>query len=169
LSIGFKWWTLIANSNCASYLLSYNTQVHGKNVRKRVHIHWYEMKLINHRLRKTILYKGLLCHIMDIICSFYSLCDYQHLWETKQKSQQWLHSSQRLVIMAQMKTNVSRNSYLSILLQTLTHFQKWKQCDIIVAFAETMSNSSQGDWQTKINNFNILLGRLLVHFRIRSK
>jgi len=131
LPSGFKWWTLIANSSCASYLLSFNTQVHGKNVRDRVHKHWYEMKPINHRLWKTILYKGLLCHTMDIIYTFYSLCDCQHLWQTKQKNQQWLHSNQRLTIMAQTNTTLSRNNYLSIPPQTLAHFQKWKHCTLL--------------------------------------
>jgi hypothetical protein len=80
---------------------------------------------------------------MDIIYTIYSYSDCQHLWQTKQKSQQWLHSSQRLIIMAQMNTNLSRNNYLSIPPQTLTHFQKWKQCDIIMAFAKTRLDSSK--------------------------
>jgi hypothetical protein len=80
---------------------------------------------------------------MDIICTFYSLCDCQHLWQTKQKSRQWLHSSQRLPIMAQMYTNMSRNSYSSIPPQTLAHFQEWGQCDIVVAFAKTLLDSSK--------------------------
>ncbi len=151
MSSGFKWWTLIANSSHASYLLSYNTQVHGKNVKGRIHRHWYEMKPINHRLQKPILYKGLLCHTMDITYTFYSLCDYQHLWQTKQKSQQWLDSSQRLIIMAQMNTNLSRNSYLSIPFQTLAHFQEWKQCDIIVASTKTRLDSFKAldKWRLK--------------------
>jgi hypothetical protein len=82
-----------------------------------------------------------LCH--TIIYTFYSLCDCQHLWRTKQKSQQWLHSNQRLTIMAQMNTNLSRNSYLSIPPQTLAHFQEWGQCDIIVASTETRLDSSK--------------------------
>jgi hypothetical protein len=67
----------------------------------------------------------------------------QHLWQTKQKSQQWLYSSQRFTIMAQMNTKLSWNSYLSIPPPTLAHFQEWGQCDIVVASTKTKLNSSK--------------------------